>query len=152
MIKIKLLLSLFIGVLTYTLLSLIAGQNGVHCYNQLKEQKNEIAYKTQELENINNELNLEYTALLKDKDIQASYARRLGYIAATEKLVKINGLKPYQKSSYTVGSLTRHQESTYISEKLCKMCAVVFFSLSFILMLFIDIAFPEKDSFSASPA
>ena len=86
----KFLTALFIGAFAYTCVSFVAGQNGIVSYKQLAEQKKEIAYKTNEIQNINNELKLEYTALLKDRDVIAAYARKLDYVSDGEKLVKLS--------------------------------------------------------------
>ena len=138
MIRVKFLCALFIGSFAYTLISFLAGQNGIWSYNQLSEQKIEIARQTNYIEKINGELNLEYTALLKDRDVIAACARKLDYVAPGEKLVKIKGLKPYQTTLYDIGTPLKRKGCTFFTEEFCKICGVLFFILSFLIMILID--------------
>lgn len=137
--KIRILFSLFAGTLAYTVLSFVAGNNGVLVYNKLVEQKKAIARQTEVIQNINNELNLEYSALLRDKDVIAAYARKLDYVGDGEKLVKVKGLKPAQTELYDIGTILRKKNIPFISEKACKICGVVFFGLTLVLSLLIDL-------------
>ena len=75
MIKSRFLLATFVGIFVYTLVSFIAGRNGVICYTQLNEQKKEISLQVANIQNINNELIKEFSALEKDRDVIAAYAR-----------------------------------------------------------------------------
>lgn len=139
MIRLKFLTALLIGTFSYTFISFFAGQNGIFSYNQLVEQKKEIARRTNEIENINNELTLEYTALLKDRDVIAAYARKLDYVSDGERLVKITGLRPYQTTLFDTGTVLRRKNCSCLSEEICKICGVIFFGVSFILMLCIEL-------------
>lgn len=139
MIRLKFLLALFIGTFSYTLISFVTGQNGILCFNQLSDQKIEIAKRTNEIEKINTELNLEYTALLKDRDVISAYAKKLDYVHSDEKIIKINGLKPYQNTLFDIGSVLKRKECIYISEEFCKICGVFFFTFSIVIMFVIDI-------------
>lgn len=134
-IYLKILLAALVGSFVYTLLSSVAGLNGVYAYEQLEKQRKQIALKTNEIENINNELNLEYLSLLKDKDVIASYARGLGYINDGEKILKINGLKPYQKTLWDIGTASKREPCKHISESTCKITGLVFFVLTLIALL-----------------
>lgn len=134
-IYLKVLFAALVGSFVYTLLSSVAGLNGLYAYEQLEKQKKEIAYKTNEIENINKELSLEYISLLKDKDVIASYARALGYIGDGETIVKVNGLKPYQKTLWDIGTATKRAPCKHISEETCKILGLVFFVLTFIMLL-----------------
>lgn len=137
---IKVLASVLFGTLVYALVAFVAGANGVLSYNKLNEQKKSITRQTELIQNINNELSLEYMALLRDKDVIAAYARRLDYVGSGEKLVKVNGLKAGERALYDTGSVLRHTDSVCLSEKFCKACGLVFFVLSLTLMLLIDLS------------
>ena len=106
MIKSRFLLATFVGIFVYTLVSFIAGRNGVICYTQLNEQKKEISLQVANIQNINNELKLEFSALEKDRDVIAAYARKLNYVSNDEKIVKIEDNKIYVKAlgSEDIGS------------------------------------------------
>lgn len=83
-----------------------------------------VSKQTSELENLSHELELEKKALKNDKAVIAAYARKLGYAKEDEKIIKINGLKPYQAELYDTGSVVRHEEPEYISETFCKIVAI----------------------------
>ena len=86
----------------------------------MNEQKKIVARQTELIQNINNELTLEYTALLRDKDVIAGYARRLDYVGNGEKIVKIKGLKAAETTLYDTGTVVRHKDYECLPEKFCK--------------------------------
>lgn len=140
MIRVKVLVSICIGTLLYVLMSIIGGQNGIWAMKQLEEQKQAISIHTAEIEQTNDMLNLEYNALKKDMDVIASYAKRLGYVAEGEKLIKISGLAPYFEPIFDYGFVLKSKPVVYIPEWICKSCGFVFFILCFTLMLLKDVA------------
>lgn len=139
MIKSRFLLATFVGIFVYTLVSFIAGRNGVICYAQLNEQKKEISLQVANIQNINNELKLEFSALEKDRDVIAAYARKLNYVSNDEKIVKINGLKPYQSAIYDFGTVLKRKPINFLSESYCKIFGLIFFSLTLLILLLVDI-------------
>lgn len=128
----KFLISLVVGCFVYTAVSMTFGSCGSYALSQLESQRSRIAVRTNEIENINNELNLEKAGLLFDDDVIASYARRLGYIMDGDVIVKINGLPPYQQKLWDIGNITTHTCPKYVSEEVCKVLGLVFFALTFI--------------------
>ena len=131
----KYLAAIFLGTFVYVLLSMTFGQNSLHCYNKMEEQKRLISRQTSDIQNINSELSLELAALQNDRAVIASYAHKLDYVSEGEKLVKITGLRPAQTTLYDTGTVLRHEEPDFISEKVCKiagfgfalLCALAFF-------------------------
>lgn len=136
----KYLLAVFIGTFVYVLLSVFIGQNGLHSFKQMEEQKRVISKQASDIQNINSELKLELAALQNDKAVIAAYARKLDYVTDDEKLVKITGLKPAQTTLYDTGTVIHHVENTYLSEKKCKMLGLFFFLLSLIICILSDIS------------
>lgn len=136
----KYIFTVFIGTLVYVLLSITVGQNSLKCYSQLENQKRIISKQTSDIQNINSELQLELTALENDKAVIAAYARKLDYVSDDEKLVKITGLKPAQTTLYDIGSVIRHEDPAYLSEKMCKIIGLFFIAVSFIIMVLFDIS------------
>ncbi len=132
----KYLAAVFLGTFVYVLLSMSFGQNSVHCYKKMEEQKRLISRQTTEIQNINSELSLELTALQNDRAVIASYAHKLDYVSEGEKLVKITGLRPAQTTLYDTGTVLRHEEPEFISEKICKIVGLAF-TLLFILIFFL---------------
>ena len=132
----KYLSAIFIGTFVYVLLSMSFGQNSVHCFKQMEEQKRIISRQTSDIQNINSELTLELAALKNDRAVIASYAHKLDYVSDGEKLVKITGLKPAQTTLYDTGTLLRHEEPEFIPEKICKIVGFGF-ALLFMLVFFL---------------
>lgn len=132
----KYLAAVFFGTFIYVLLSMSFGQNSIHCYKKMEEQKRLISRQTTEIQNINSELSLELTALQNDRAVIASYAHKLDYVSEGEKLVKITGLRPAQTTLYDTGTVLRHEEPEFISEKICKIVGLAF-ALLFTLIFFL---------------
>ena len=135
----KYLSVIFLGTLVYVLLSASIGQNSLKCYKKMEEQKRIVSKRTTEIQNINNELQLEKTSLKSDMTVIAAYAKKLDYVSDNEKLVKITGLKPAQNALYDTGSVLRHKDPEYVSEKFCKMVALILAGLWFIILFLYDI-------------
>ncbi len=132
----KYLAAVFLGTFVYVLLSMTFGQNSLHCYNKMEEQKRLISRQTSDIQTINGELSLELAALQNDRAVIASYAHKLDYVSDGEKLVKITGLRPAQTTLYDTGTVLRHEEPEYISERICKitgLCFAILFTLIFLL-------------------
>ena len=136
----KYLTAVFLGTFVYVLLSMTFGQNSIYCYNQMEEQKRIISKQTSEIQNINSELTLELAALQNDRAVIAAYARKLDYVSEGEKLVKITGLKPAQTTLYDTGTVIRHDEPEYISEKICKILGFSIGILSFLIIFLFDLS------------
>lgn len=141
MTRLKWLISILAGTFVYIVLSAAYGPNGFFAYRQLQEQKNQISVHTAEIQRINDELFLEYTALQNDKDVIMAYARKLDYISPGEKLVKINGLPPTENKIYDTGIVVRHSQLVWIPEAVCKgagFCVFLAVSFFFILIAFVS--------------
>ncbi len=136
----KYLATIFLGVFVYVLLSMTFGQNSIHCFNQMEEQRRVISKQTSEIQNINSELTLELAALQNDRAVIAAYARKLDYVSDGEKLVKITGLKPAQTTLYDTGTVLRHDNPDYIPESICKITGLAFGLLSLIVMFLFDVS------------
>jgi cell division protein FtsB len=138
MTRLNCLIAVLSGTFAYVLLSMTAGQSGFWAYRQLEEQKMEISKHTSDIMDINDELFLEYTALQKDPDIIAAYARKLDYIGPGERLVKITGLKPAQTTLYDTGTVMRRKQISCLSEKICKASGFSVFLLILTLLLILE--------------
>ena len=129
------LVASFLGILAYVTISLIGGKDGLWSETQLNEQKQILSLHTAEIQKINDELSLECTALQKDSDVIAAYAKRLGYVGENEKLVKITGLQTAPVTLYNTGTVLKRQPVFYISEWICKACGLLVFSIAFIIFM-----------------
>ena len=135
----KYLTVFFVGTLVYVLLSLFVGQNSFRCYSKMEEQKRIVSKQKAEIQSINTELSLELAALKNDRAVIAAYARKMDYVTDGEQLIKITGLKPYQNTLYDTGTVIRHEEPDFVSEKLCKLSGIVAAFVCLVLFLIIDI-------------
>lgn len=75
----KYLISLWVTIIVYSLLSLFAGARGISAYNQLKKEQDKQKTNLEYLKNINQKLEGKKDALLYDSDTITAYARELGY-------------------------------------------------------------------------
>lgn len=113
----------------YVLISLCGGRDGVLAARQLQEQKRILSSKTEEIQRLNDSLILEYTALEKDFDVIAAFARKLGYVKEGEKLVKINGLVTPSDFIFDTGRPIKALEPFCLPEWFCKLLGVIAFFL-----------------------
>lgn len=137
--RLKFLLPFLIGTFAYVALSLLFGQNSLNSYKQMEKQKILVSKQTNEIQNINTELNFELKALQNDKAVIAAYARKLDYVSDDEKLVKITGLKPAQTTLYDTGTVLRHTKPFFMEEKYCKMLGLFFFAMSMLIVVLAEI-------------
>ena len=135
----KYLFAIFTATLAYVLVSITVGQNSIRCFNQMEEQRRIISKQTDDIQNINSELQLELTALQFDKAVIAAYARRLDYVSDDEKIVKITGLKPAQTALYDTGTVIRHVDPEYLPEKYCKIIGLFFGVLTLFILFLYDV-------------
>lgn len=143
----KYLPALLAGTLAYAILSFFWGQNGVWAQKQLEAQKKVISARTQEIQNINDDLNLEKTAIRDDADVIAAYARKLDYVFPGEKLVKIKGLGAAKSIMYDTGSVLKSVPVAYVSEWFCKGAGLAVGLLLAAAIFLFDVSYGVK-SFS----
>lgn len=122
------------------LISFLGGQNGLWAMRQLEEQRQVISINMAEISKINEELELEYTALRNDMDVVAAYARRLGFVAEGETLIKVTGLPTYYTTMYDTGSVMRKTEVKYIPESISKIMGIVVTALMMVLLVMKDLS------------
>lgn len=149
MIRTKFLVSALAGTLVYVALSFSLGQTGIKSYKLLEEQKREISLQTSKIQTIHDDLELEATALQSDRDLIASYARKLDYVSEGEKLVKINGLRQKERTLYDTGTALFSHEISYLPDDVCKILSLFTAFASFILMFVLglsrgEISFKKK--------
>ena len=106
----RFLTAVLAGTFVYVLISLSFGRDGLWADGQLREQRQILSDRTEEIKKINNGLELEYTALKKDPDVIAAFARKLGYVRNGEKIVKINGLVADEQFYFETGKPLRYEE------------------------------------------
>ena len=142
--KNTILLSISIGTLVYVLISLFCGQNGLWAESQLALQKMNLCNNIAEIQKINDELSLEYTALTKDNEVISAHARRLGFVNDGEKIVKISGIPPITQKAYSVGKFYKLDSIQFIPEYICKIIGISVSCLCFFICFLVFIS--EKNN------
>ncbi len=146
----RLLFAFFVGTFFYTVLSFIGGSDGVWAHRQLQEQKQILSANASSIEKTNNELSLEKLALQKDLDVIAAYAKKLGYVSESEKLVKISGLASRETHVFDPGTAVRHVEVKSIPEWVCKSCSLTIILLVYLVLLLSGLQTESKSQSSHS--
>jgi cell division protein FtsB len=137
MLKIKVLVAVCLGTAVYVVVSLFGGQDGLLATRQLAEQRQQIIAWTNDIITTNIELSVKYTALKQDPDIIAAYARNLGYVSNTEKLIKISGLSSRGQVMYDPGVVLKRDEIAFLPEWVCKFSGVIVGALAFAVFILI---------------
>ena len=136
--RFRLLCAALAGTFIYVFISLSGGTDGFWAKKQMQEQKRLLSARTQQIQNITDSLELEFTALEKDPDVIAAFARKLGYIRTGEKAVKINGLVTDNDFDFETGTPLKATEPYTLPEWFCKAFGVAVFAIVYALLLLDD--------------
>lgn len=123
----RILSAILAGTVIYVLVSLGFGRDGLWADGQLREQKVLLNTRTDEIQKINNSLELECTALKKDPDVIAAFARKLGYIRGDEKVVKITGFPRDKQFAFETGIPLKCDDPVTLPEWFCKVVGFIIF-------------------------
>jgi cell division protein FtsB len=137
MIKLKFLFAVLSGTAVYVALSLVAGTDGIVASHQLEAELGAMAERTARLEALNTSLLTEHLALQHDPEVIAAYARKLGYVAPGEKLVKVQGFDDIA-AARTSGTVLPRTIPAALPEWVCKTVAFALGGLVFILSLLVE--------------
>lgn len=140
----RLLVAALAGTVVYVLVSFTCGTDGIWADGQLREQKRILSARADEIQKINDSLTLEYTALEKDPDVIAGFARKMGYVRDGEKVVKINGLIPMDEYHFETGTPIKSIEPYSLPEWFCKVAGLLMFFVAYLYLMVKD--FSPKSS------
>lgn len=126
------------GTLIYVLISFTCGKDGIWADEQLKVQKRILCARADEIQKINDSLFLEYTALEKDPDVIAGFARKMGYVRDGEKIVKINGLISVDEYHFETGTPVKFIEPLFLPEWFCKCSGFLMFVSAYLYLFLKD--------------
>lgn len=132
------------GTAIYVLVSFTCGRDGIWADGQLREQKRILSARADEIQKINDSLSLEYTALEKDPDVIAGFARKMGYVRDGEKVVKINGLINIDEYHFETGTPIKSIEPYSLPEWFCKVSGLLMFFVTYLYLMLKD--FRVKDA------
>ena len=117
-------ISLWVSIIAYTLLSLFVGARGLSAYNQLKKERDAQAMNLDNLKTINQRLEGDKDALLYDSDAIIVYARDLGYGAENERLVRIVGLSGMGTHRYAAGQVIVPAKQQHLSNQAIRIISL----------------------------
>ncbi|MDR2536462.1 MAG: septum formation initiator family protein [Treponema sp.] len=136
---VKYLVPLWVGIVIYTLFSLLKGPISASSYTQLQAEQEKLQANMEALKLINKELEITKDALMYDKDAIAVYARDLGYRSSRERFVRIVGFEGTKKQRIEPGQLVTAVEPEYITDNAIKICAFCIAIGAFLCILIPDI-------------
>ena len=139
----RILVAALAGTAIYVLVSFTCGTDGIWANGQLREQKRILSARADEIQKINDSLTLEYTALEKDPDVIAGFARKMGYVRDGEKVVKINGLISLDEYHFETGTPIKSIEPYSLPEWFCKVAGLLMFFVTYLYLMVKD--FRVKD-------
>ena len=134
----RLLTAALAGTAVYVLVSFTCGTDGIWANGQLHEQKRILSARAEEIQKINDSLTLEYTALEKDPDVIAGFARKMGYVRDGEKVVKINGLINIDEYHFETGTPIKSIEPYSLPEWFCKITGLLMFFVTYLYLMVKD--------------
>ena len=134
----RILIAALAGTAIYVLVSMTCGTDGLWADGQLREQKRILSSRAEEIQKINDSLFLEYTALEKDPDVIAGFARKMGYVRDGEKVVKINGLIPADEYHFETGTPVKSIEPYSLPEWFCKVSGLLMFFVTYLYLMVKD--------------
>lgn len=140
----RVLVAALAGTVIYVLVSFTCGKDGIWADGQLREQKRILSARADEIQKINDSLSLEYTALEKDPDVIAGFARKMGYVRDGEKVVKINGLINIDEYHFETGTPVKSIEPYSLPEWFCKLAGLLMFFVTYLYLMLKD--FRLKDA------
>ncbi|MCK5197994.1 MAG: septum formation initiator family protein [Spirochaetales bacterium] len=129
----RLLFSIYITFIVYSLLSLVWGAAGILQTSMLKVYKNKLVQNTIELGEISNQLDLQFDRLRTDEDLIALKARELGFFREGEGELILKGYKK-NSISYSVGSYYKNFNKKVTDNSRIRLFSTIIGILSFLLM------------------
>jgi hypothetical protein len=116
----KMVLSVFLGTLVYSTLSICIGPRSLWAMDQLSVERNKIAANLNSLYLLNEDLDSHFQNLSADAYTISVYAHELGYIAKDEKLIKLAGFNGGIDRSFESGSALTVRNPVFLPEWTCK--------------------------------
>lgn len=140
----RVLVAALAGTAVYVLVSFTCGTDGIWANGQLREQKRILSARADEIQKINDSLLLEYSALEKDPDVIAGFARKMGYVRDGEKVVKINGLIKPDEYHFETGTPIRYMEPYSLPEWFCKISGLLMFFVTYLYLVVREFRHKER--------
>ncbi len=130
-----LLMPVYLGYLIYSALNLFYGSCGVVAMRDLEEYRETLIKNIAEIEENQEELEGELSALKSSVEKVAVEAREVGYYRVNEGIIEISGYRQ-SKNFYTVGRLLAPSQKPALKKPVFRTISISVIILSFILLLF----------------
>jgi cell division protein FtsB len=134
----KFLVSFWIIILIYFVLTFFNGPKGVSAYKQLQEEQNKQSVNIEALKTIHDELDGNRKALLMDPDTIAAEARELGYARDTERFVRIVGLEKPMRPQYNPGQTVVVQEASFMENETVSIIALIAGGITLVFLFIVQ--------------
>lgn len=121
----KILVSLWVSVAVYTVLSIFFGATGIFAMQYISAERDRLAENLSHLQEINVELNGSLDALRYDKDTLSLYARDLGYGKDDERFIRIVDLHYVSGNHQKAGELLIPKRLKTLSEDLLRVISLI---------------------------
>jgi cell division protein FtsB len=127
----RLLVSLYIGFVIYSLLVLVWGPSGYVSLKSLNNYKYKLQQNNRELVDLHEKLRTQLESLKYDSELIRLYARSLGYFDDDEQVIRVENYSN-QRNFYSVGRMIRHKQTNSDLRPLfrtfsCAAVIIVFF-------------------------
>ncbi len=130
----RIILPVFCGILTYSLMSYGFGPAGVVPMRRLEAEKERLAQNIAQLEGIHAELDADFRNLSSDPDTIAMYAHELGYVAENERLIKLADFMGGIEREYSPGDAMTATLPETVPEWVCKLLGLLAGACAFALI------------------
>ena len=105
----RLLISLYIGFVIYSLLVLIWGPSGYFSLKSLNNYKNKLQQNNRELVDLHERLKIQLESLKYDSELIRLYARSLGYFDDGEQVIRVENYSN-ERNFYSVGRMIQQKQ------------------------------------------
>jgi hypothetical protein len=126
----KIAISVYLMILSFIIINLIAGPGGLLNYKQLDLYKTTISGNIGDLEGINRSLQIESERLIHDSDEIKIKARELGWVDRDEGVIVVRGFN-HSEAGYSMGKLLSREshprENLIVHRLVAVMIGLVFY-------------------------
>lgn len=120
----RLLLSVYIGFVLYSLLILFWGNSGFFSLQKLNNYHSRLIENNINLSKLNKELKSQMETLKHDSETIKVYARALGYFDQNERVMKVDGFRS-KKNFYAVGKIVKFSEEDKNLQPIFRTSAII---------------------------
>lgn len=106
----RIIISLYIGYVVYSLLMLFYGQSGLVAMGEIEDYRNDLVVNLEEIQETNRRLHAEIDFLRSETEYISLESRRIGYFKPDEGIIYVDGYEN-RKNHYAVGKIIRWEES-----------------------------------------